>query len=49
VLHQHNEALDTVLARPPPRFHRYDQLPPSPHADDLLQEIDRGPTAIFWG
>jgi hypothetical protein len=31
------------------RFHRYDQFPPSPHVDDLLQEIDRDPTAIFWG
>ncbi|MGH3192655.1 MAG: DUF3024 domain-containing protein [Streptosporangiaceae bacterium] len=31
------------------RFHRYDRLPPSPHIDDLLQEIDRDPTAIFWG
>ena len=31
------------------RFHRYDQLAPSPHIDDLLQEIDRDPTAIFWG
>jgi len=31
------------------RFHRYDQLPPSPHIDDLLQEIDRDPTATFWG
>jgi Protein of unknown function (DUF3024) len=31
------------------RFHRYDQLPPSPHIDHLLQEIDRDPTAIFWG
>jgi hypothetical protein len=31
------------------RFHRYDQLPPSPHVDDLLHEIGRDPTAIFWG
>jgi hypothetical protein len=31
------------------RFHRYDQLPPSPHVNDLLQEIDHDPTAIFWG
>ena len=31
------------------RFHRYDQLQPSPHIDDLLPEIDRDPTAIFWG
>ena len=31
------------------RFHRYDQLAPSPHIDDLLQEIDRDPKAIFWG
>jgi CYTH domain-containing protein len=31
------------------RFHRYDQLPPSPHIDVLLQEVDRDPTALFWG
>jgi hypothetical protein len=31
------------------RFHRYDQLPPSPRIDDLLHEIERDPTAIFWG
>jgi hypothetical protein len=31
------------------RFHRYDQLPPSPHAVDLLQEVEHDPTAIFWG
>ncbi len=30
------------------RFHRYEQLPPSPHVNDLLQEIDRDPTATFW-
>ncbi len=31
------------------RFHAYDRTVPSPHIDDLLQEIDRDPTAIFWG
>ncbi len=31
------------------RFHRYDQLPASKYVDDLLREIDRDPTAIFWG
>ncbi|MGH3181425.1 MAG: DUF3024 domain-containing protein [Streptosporangiaceae bacterium] len=31
------------------RFHRYDQLAPSPHVDDLLREIDHDPIAIFWG
>ena len=31
------------------RFHLYNQLPPSPRVDDLLHEIDRDPTAIFWG
>ena len=31
------------------RFHRYGQLEPSPHIDDLLTEIDRDPIAIFWG
>jgi hypothetical protein len=31
------------------RFHLYDQLEPSPDIGDLLHEIDRHPTAIFWG
>jgi hypothetical protein len=31
------------------RFHRYDQLEPSPDISDLLHEIDRDPIAIFWG
>ena len=31
------------------RFHRYDQLPPSPQVVDLLQEVERDPIAIFWG
>jgi Protein of unknown function (DUF3024) len=30
-------------------FHRQDELPTSPHVDDLLQEIDRDPIAIFSG
>ena len=31
------------------RFHLYDRIAPSPHIDDLLQEVDRDSTAIFWG
>ena len=31
------------------RFHRYDLLAPSSRIDDLLTEIDRDPTSIFWG
>ena len=31
------------------RFHLYDRLGPSPRIEDLLQEVDRDPTAIFWG
>ncbi len=31
------------------KFHRYDQLPPSTHIDDLLAEIDRDPSGAFWG
>jgi hypothetical protein len=31
------------------KFHRYDALPPSPRVDDLLAEIERDPTMIFWG
>jgi Protein of unknown function (DUF3024) len=31
------------------RFHPYDLLAPSTRVDDLLTEIDRDPTRIFWG
>ena len=31
------------------RFHLYDRLAPSPRVDDLLDEIEQDPTAIFWG
>jgi hypothetical protein len=31
------------------RFHPYDRITPSAQIDDLLREIDRDPTAIFWG
>ena len=31
------------------KFHRYDLLDPSPRIEELLAELDRDPTAIFWG
>jgi len=31
------------------RFHEYDLVDPTPHVDDLIAEIERDPTAIFWG
>lgn len=31
------------------KFHLYDVAPPSPHVGDLLAQVDRDPTAIFWG
>lgn len=31
------------------RFHEYDLAPPTAHIDDLLSELDRDPTCIFWG
>ncbi|MGW5188956.1 DUF3024 domain-containing protein [Kribbella sp. NPDC004138] len=31
------------------RFHTYDQVGPSQSVNDLLTEIDRDPTNIFWG
>lgn len=31
------------------RFHLFDLLPPSRSVEDLLAEIDRDPTCIFWG
>lgn len=31
------------------RFHAYGLARPSPAVEDLLAEVDRDPTAIFWG
>lgn len=31
------------------KFHRYDLLEPTPHIEDLLTEIDRNVSGIFWG
>jgi hypothetical protein len=31
------------------RFSRYDLLPPLNRVEDLLAELDRDPTRIFWG
>ncbi|MGH3095825.1 MAG: DUF3024 domain-containing protein [Streptosporangiales bacterium] len=30
-------------------FHKYDLTKPSARIDDLLAEVDRDPTGIFWG
>ena len=30
-------------------FHEYDRIGPSTRIDELLTEIDRDPTGIFWG
>jgi hypothetical protein len=38
-----------VLAGRNLRFHEYDLVPPTNRIDDLLAEIDRDPTSIFWG
>ncbi len=31
------------------KFHGYDRVPASVSVEDLLAEVDRDPTAIFWG
>lgn len=31
------------------RFHRYEDIDPTPTIDRLLAEIDADPTCIFWG
>lgn len=31
------------------RFHRYDRLAPSANVSELIDEIERDPTSIFWG
>ena len=41
--------LGHVLAEQLAGFHLYDQLAPSHRVDDLLTELDRDPTCIFWG
>ena len=31
------------------KFHTYDRVPASANVEQLLAEVDRDPTAIFWG
>lgn len=31
------------------RFHAYDLVAPTASIEDLLMEVERDPTAIFWG
>jgi len=31
------------------RFHRYDPIQPSANVSELIDELDRDPTSIFWG
>jgi len=31
------------------RFHGYDLARPTPHIDELIREVERDPTCIFWG
>lgn len=31
------------------RFHAYNRVGPSANIDELLAEVDRDPTCIFWG
>jgi hypothetical protein len=31
------------------RFHAYDLVSPTANIEELLAEVDRDPTAIFWG
>jgi hypothetical protein len=30
-------------------FHEYDLVRPTPYLDELITEIERDPTSIFWG
>ena len=48
-LHQVDQDMVAVLAGRNLRFHEYDLVPPTNRIDDLLAEIDRDPTSIFWG
>ena len=47
-LHRHRQTWTLYWRDRNLRFHRYDLLEPSPQVRDLLTEIDRDPTAIFW-
>jgi hypothetical protein len=31
------------------RFHEYDRAPATANIEELLAELDRDPTAVFWG
>ncbi|MEO7017756.1 MAG: DUF3024 domain-containing protein [Leifsonia sp.] len=31
------------------RFHNYELMVPTARIEDVLVEVDRDPTAIFWG
>ena len=31
------------------KFHEYDLVEPTPHIDELIEEVKRDPTCIFWG
>ena len=31
------------------RFHEYEHIAPTADVDELLAEVDRDPTALFWG
>jgi len=31
------------------KFHEYDRVPASASVEELLAEVERDPTAIFWG
>lgn len=50
-LHEVAQPMVAVLARPEPQFppREYDLPDPTPEIRDLLDEIDRDPTSIFWG
>ncbi len=31
------------------KFHEYDLVAPTPHVDELIEEVKRDRTGIFWG
>jgi hypothetical protein len=31
------------------KFHEYDLVAPTPHLDELIEEVKRDRTGIFWG
>ncbi len=49
-IHESPQGVVAVLARNRTlKYHEYDLAPPTPHLDELIEEVKRDRTGIFWG